>query len=95
MPVVVSESLTKRFGKLTAVDDLSFALEAGTIHGAGLDVFEGEPTVNPRLLTAPRAVLLPHIGSATLATRSRMARVACAGVCTVLDGGRPANLVTA
>ena len=47
------------------------ALEAGTIYGAGLDVFEGEPAVNPRLLEAPRTTLLPHIGSATIATRTR------------------------
>ena len=39
------------------------------------------PTVNPRLLSAPRTTLLPHIGSATIATRTRMARLACQGVC--------------
>jgi glyoxylate reductase len=69
------------------------ALEAGTLHGAGLDVFEGEPSVNPRLLGAPRITLLPHIGSATVATRTRMARLACQGVCDVLAGRTPPNLV--
>ena len=43
---------------------------------------------------APRTVLLPHIGSASVATRTRMARVACQGVCEVLAGRRPENLVT-
>ena len=69
------------------------ALEAGTIFAAGLDVFDGEPAVNPRLLTAPRATLLPHIGSATIATRTRMARLACQGVCDVLAGRTPPNVV--
>jgi glyoxylate reductase len=69
------------------------ALEAGTLFGAGLDVFEGEPTVNPRLLSAPRVTLLPHIGSATIETRTRMARLACQGVCDVLAGGTPPNVV--
>jgi glyoxylate reductase len=69
------------------------ALEAGTIYAAGLDVFDGEPVVNPRLLTAPRATLLPHIGSATIATRTRMARLACQGVCDILAGRVPANSV--
>ena len=69
------------------------ALEAGTIHGAGLDVFEGEPAVNQRLLRAPRITLLPHIGSATVATRTRMARLASQGVCDVLAGTTPPNLV--
>jgi glyoxylate reductase len=74
-------------------DALADALEAGTIYGAGLDVFEGEPIVNPHLLAAPRTTLLPHIGSATIATRTRMARLACQGVCDVLAGLTPPNLV--
>jgi glyoxylate reductase len=69
------------------------ALEAGTIYAAGLDVFDGEPTVNPRLLTAPRTTLLPHVGSATIDTRTRMARLACQGVCEVLAGRIPPNVV--
>jgi glyoxylate reductase len=69
------------------------ALEAGTLHGAGLDVFEGEPSINPRLLGAPRITLLPHIGSATVATRTRMARLACQGVCDVLAWRTPPNLI--
>jgi glyoxylate reductase len=74
---------------------LAEALHAGTIFGAGLDVFEHEPAVHPRLLTAPGAVLLPHIGSATVATRTAMARMAASSVLAVLAGRRPDNLVTA
>jgi glyoxylate reductase len=69
------------------------ALEAGTIFAAGLDVFDGEPTLNPRLLTAPRVTLLPHIGSATIQTRTRMARLACQGVCDILAGRAAPNTV--
>jgi glyoxylate reductase len=80
-------------GPVLDEDALVDALEAGTIHGAGLDVFTGEPSVNPRLLTAPRITLLPHVGSATVETRTRMARLACQGVVDVLAGGTPPNLV--
>ncbi len=73
---------------------LATALEDGTIFAAGLDVFEAEPTVHPRLLAAPRAMLLPHIGSASRATRTAMARLASHGVCDVLAGRSPAHAVT-
>lgn len=73
---------------------LAAALEAGRIFAAGLDVYEHEPQVHPRLLAAPRTVLLPHIGSASRATRTRMARLACEGAVAVLAGRRPGNLVT-
>ena len=72
---------------------LAEALHAGTIFAAGLDVFEREPLIEARLLTAPRAVLLPHIGSASVATRTRMATLACEGAVAVLAGERPPNLV--
>ena len=56
------------------VDDaaLALALNAGTIGGAGLDVFEGEPQINPDLLQCPNLVMLPHLGSATRETREAM-----------------------
>ncbi|HLX87595.1 MAG TPA: D-glycerate dehydrogenase [Acidimicrobiales bacterium] len=72
---------------------LAEALHAGTIFAAGLDVFEREPEIHPRLLSAPRTVLLPHIGSATSDTRTAMARLACTQVCDVLAGRAPAHLV--
>jgi len=82
-------------GQVVDEDALCDALERGTIFAAGLDVYEKEPTVSPRLLAAPRTVLLPHIGSATTRTRTRMARLAAQGVCDVLAGRTPPNLVTA
>lgn len=73
---------------------LAKALEDGVIFGAGIDVYEREPSVHPRLLAAPHTVLLPHIGSATKNTRRRMAHLACEGVVAVLAGRKPPNLVT-
>jgi len=81
-------------GPVVDEEALADALAQGTIFAAGLDVFEREPGVHPRLLAAPRAVLLPHIGSATTATRTRMTRVASEGARAVLAGERPLNLVT-
>ncbi len=72
---------------------LADSLHAGRIFAAGLDVYEEEPHVHPRLLDAPRTVLLPHIGSASVGTRTRMARLAAEGVRAVLAGERPDNLV--
>ncbi|MCU1448573.1 MAG: lactate dehydrogenase-like oxidoreductase [Acidimicrobiales bacterium] len=81
-------------GPVVDEEALATALEGGTIFAAGLDVYEREPAVHPRLLAAPRTVLLPHIGSASVATRRRMAQVASEGVRAVLAGEHPANLVT-
>ena len=81
-------------GPIVDEEALVDALVAGTIFAAGLDVFEGEPALNPRLLGAPRLVLLPHIGSATTQTRTRMGRLACQGAVDVLAGRTPPNLVT-
>jgi glyoxylate reductase len=60
------------------VDELALAdaLTSGSLFAAGLDVYEDEPNVSPQLLAAPRTVLLPHIGSATLKTREAMLREA-------------------
>jgi glyoxylate reductase len=82
-------------GPVVDEEALAEALQAGTIFAAGVDVFEREPAVHPRLLSAPRTVLLPHIGSASRATRVQMARVACQGACDVLAGVVPENLVKA
>ncbi|HEY1831467.1 MAG TPA: D-glycerate dehydrogenase [Acidimicrobiales bacterium] len=80
-------------GPVLDEDALVDALEAGTIYAAGLDVFDGEPIVNPRLQSAPRITLLPHVGSATIDTRTRMARLACQGICDVLAGRTPPNAI--
>jgi glyoxylate reductase len=80
-------------GPVVDEEALAIALEDGRIFAAGLDVYEREPEVHPRLLAAPRTTLLPHVGSASQATRTRMAQLACEGAVAVLAGRRPANLV--
>ncbi len=72
---------------------LAQALEAKTIAGAGLDVYEHEPTVEPALLSQAQAVLLPHVGSATRSTREAMARLAIEAVDDLLAGRRPKHPV--
>jgi glyoxylate reductase len=59
-------------GAIVDEEALADALDAGTIFAAGLDVYDGEPIVNPRLLDSRRTTLLPHIGSATRVVRSSM-----------------------
>ncbi|MFD6067154.1 2-hydroxyacid dehydrogenase [Amycolatopsis lurida] len=68
---------------------LADALEAGEIAGAALDVFEAEPEVEPRLLDRENVVLTPHLGSATVETRTAMAVLAAENVASVLTGGNP------
>ena len=70
---------------------LAEALAEGVIAGAGLDVFADEPRIDPRLLSAPGAVLAPHLGSATHRTRGRMAALCAEAVRDVLAGRRPAH----
>jgi glyoxylate reductase len=78
-------------GPVVDEEALAEALEQGVIYGAGIDVYEREPEVHPRLLAAPRAVLLPHIGSATVATRTAMAQLASFSARGVLAGHIPPN----
>jgi glyoxylate reductase len=78
-------------GPVVDEDALAEALESGRLFAAGLDVFDGEPRVNPRLRAAPHTVLLPHIGSATVQTRTDMATMACRSVVEVLSGSVPPN----
>ncbi|MBW8172724.1 D-glycerate dehydrogenase [Ornithinimicrobium sp. Arc0846-15] len=69
------------------------ALKSGQIAGAGLDVFEEEPAVHPGLIELDNAVLLPHLGSATVETRTAMATLAGQNVNAVLAGQDPPNPV--
>ena len=82
------------------VDDaaLAEALRAGQLAAAGLDVFEGEPQVHPALLEVPNVVLTPHIASATMATRLKMAQLAADNLIAFFEQGRaitPLNEVKA
>ena len=61
------------------------------IAGAGLDVFEHEPEVHPGLLELENAVLIPHLGSATIETRTAMAVLAARNAAAVLGGERAAD----
>jgi glyoxylate reductase len=72
---------------------LAEALRAGTIAGAGLDVFEREPDVHPALLELENVVLIPHLGSATVETRTAMGVLAAENVVAVLAGGPPVTPV--
>ena len=69
------------------------ALKTGEIAGAGLDVFEKEPEVHPELMKMDNVVLAPHLGSATIATRTKMAMTAIHNLLAVLNGKNPSNLV--
>jgi glyoxylate reductase len=69
------------------------ALKEKKIAGAGLDVYENEPMVEPELLEMENVVLLPHIGSASTETRTKMALMAVENVLAVLRGERPPNIV--
>jgi glyoxylate reductase len=80
-------------GALVDENALCDALESGQLRGAGLDVYEFEPEVNPRLLTRQNAVILPHIGSATEEARNAMARIAATNVLLFLRGREPLHRV--
>jgi glyoxylate reductase len=72
---------------------LAKALLAGNIAGAALDVFENEPEVHPDLLKMDNVVLTPHTGSATTASRSKMAFMAAENLIAGLGGTKPPNLL--
>lgn len=83
-------------GEVIDENALTRLLEAGDIAGAGLDVFEHEPAVNPKLVKLARAgkvVLLPHMGSATLEGRVDMGEKVIINIRTFMDGHRPPDRV--
>lgn len=80
-------------GGLVDEEALADALESGRLGGAGLDVYEGEPSINPRLLTLDRVALTPHLGSASRATRRAMGMLAIENLVAALEGREPPNRV--
>lgn len=68
-------------------------LDAGHLAGAGLDVFEHEPAVNPKLVASDKVVLLPHMGSATVEGRIDMGEKVIINIKTFMDGHRPPDRV--
>jgi glyoxylate reductase len=77
------------------IDETALAelLKSGAIAGAGLDVFEFEPKINPKLLGLPNAVLLPHLGSATIEGRIDMGEKVIINIRTWMDGHKPPDRV--
>lgn len=82
-------------GAVVDQDALIRALAEGRIFAAGLDVYPSEPSIPRELLSLENVVLLPHIGSATVATRTEMAKMAARNVIAVLNGNEPPNPVRA
>ena len=80
-------------GEVIDENALARMLEAGELAGAGLDVFEHEPAVNPKLLKLRNVVLLPHMGSATLESRIDMGEKVIVNIKTYADGHRPPDRV--
>ncbi len=80
-------------GGLVVDDDLIAALKTGRVAAAGLDVFEGEPQLHPEYVLLKNTFLLPHIGSATIETRTAMGMLALDNIDAVLSGGSPPTLV--
>jgi glyoxylate reductase len=80
-------------GEVIDENELARMIEAGTIAGAGLDVFEHEPAINPRLLASDRVVLLPHMSSATIEGRIEMGEKVIINIKAFVDGHAPPDRV--
>jgi glyoxylate reductase len=80
-------------GEVIDENELARLVEAGAIAGAGLDVFEHEPSVNPKLLASDRVVVLPHMGSSTIEGRIDMGEKVIINIKTFLDGHAPPDRV--
>jgi glyoxylate reductase len=80
-------------GEIIDEGALANMLARGEIGGAGLDVYEHEPAVNPKLLKLPNVVLLPHMGSATVEGRIDMGEKVIVNIKTFMDGHRPPDRV--
>nr|PZN87172.1 MAG: D-glycerate dehydrogenase [Pseudomonadota bacterium] len=80
-------------GEVIDENELARLIEAGRIAGAGLDVYEHEPAVNPKLLASDRVVALPHMGSATIEGRIEMGEKVIINIKAFLDGHSPPDRV--
>jgi len=80
-------------GEIIDENELARLLETGALSGAGLDVFEHEPAVNPRLLASDRVVALPHMSSATIEGRIDMGEKVIINIKAFADGHAPPDRV--
>ncbi len=80
-------------GEIIDEESLADLIEVGRIAGAGLDVFEQEPTINPKLLELDNVVLVPHMGSATIEGRMAMGEKVLINIRTFMDKHRPPDRV--
>jgi glyoxylate reductase len=80
-------------GEVIDENTMALMLEKGQLSGAGLDVFENEPAVNPKLMRARNVVLLPHMGSATIEGRTDMGEKVIVNIKSFVDGHNPPDRV--
>jgi glyoxylate reductase len=80
-------------GEVIDEGTLAKLIDQNLIAGAGLDVYEREPAVNPKLLQLPNVVLLPHLGSATIEGRIAMGEKVIVNIRTLVDGHRPPDRI--
>jgi len=80
-------------GPIVSEHDLVEALRDGQLAGAGLDVFDNEPNIDPELISMENVILTPHIASATHEARDKMGEQAVAAILDTLSGQKPQNLV--
>jgi glyoxylate reductase len=80
-------------GEVIDENELARLIDSGAIAGAGLDVFEHEPAINPKLLSSNRVIALPHLGSATIEGRIDMGEKVIINIKTFLDGHAPPDRV--
>lgn len=80
-------------GQIVDESALADALQRKIIAGAGLDVYENEPAVHPSLIKLDNVILLPHLGSATVESRTKMAIIAAENIIAVLKGKKPRFVV--
>lgn len=90
-----SQAIVVNTARGEIIDEAALAnmLARGEIAGAGLDVFEHEPSINPKLLKLPNVVLLPHMGSATVEGRIDMGEKVIVNIKTFMDGHKPPDRV--
>ena len=80
-------------GPLVDERALAQALEEGRIAGAGIDVFENEPKIEPALLRMENVVLTPHLGSAVMELRESMAHIVVDNIIAIIEGRPPPNCI--